>query len=180
MDPEHMNKREFVKFCRDSLIIPRPNSKDPFLTTEQKNRIEMSKLLLEQIVSRHSNFVENMLSTAEVHVIYTSVIRRLKRTTHKEKMNYNDFLNALMKISIEMYVSWNSEEIDVFFTHIYLSFLLFYILFLIPFYSPFSLSLSLRAIYNFSKFLTHPLNSPHAGTERRKVYHLSKTHFKLF
>jgi len=103
MDPEHMSKREFVKFCRDSLIVPRPDTKDPFLTKETRERIETSEILLQHIVSRHSNYIKNMLSTAEIHVIYTSVIRRSNRTTHKDKMNYNDFLNALMKISIEMY-----------------------------------------------------------------------------
>ena len=104
MDPEHMSKREFVKFCRDSLIVPRPIAKDPFRTKEETERIETSEILLQHIMSRHSNYIKNMLSTAEVHVIYTSVMRRNNRTTHKEKMNYNDFLNALMKISIEMYV----------------------------------------------------------------------------
>jgi len=104
MDPEHMSKREFVKFCRDCLIVPRPSVKDPFRSKEETERIEMSEILLQHIMSRHSNYIKNMLSTAEVHVIYTSVMRKNNRTTHKEKMNYNDFLNALMKISIELYV----------------------------------------------------------------------------
>ena len=103
MDPEHMSKREFVKFCRDCLIVPRPTVKDSLRNKEERERIEMSEILLQHIMSRHSNYIKNMLSTAEIHVIYTSVMRRSNRTTHKEKMNYTDFLNALMKISIELY-----------------------------------------------------------------------------
>jgi len=54
-----------------------------------------------------------MLSTVQANVTYTSVVKRKNRKTNVEKMTYNDFLNALMKIAIEMYASnKNVKSVD--------------------------------------------------------------------
>lgn len=74
LDPEHIRATQFVKLCKDCQIIGSTISEaDPPLTE------------------------------ADVQVTYTAEVKRTDRVGTLQKMNYNDFLTALMKISIKVY-----------------------------------------------------------------------------
>jgi hypothetical protein len=73
LDPEHMRATQWVKFCKDCGIV------GPHAVTEAPAPI----------------------TEADLHVSYTVEVTRKNRTGIK-RMNYNDFLTAVMKIAVKV------------------------------------------------------------------------------
>jgi len=110
MDPEHMRKSQFLKLLRDCLVVRRPSNKRSDVPADRQDE---RRQILRSLFEKHHQYGKKMLSTVQANVTYTSVVKRKNRKTNVEKMTYNDFLNALMKIAIEMYASnKNVKSVD--------------------------------------------------------------------
>ncbi len=74
LDPEHIRASQFVKLAKDTQIVGS---------------------------SLHSS--GPMLTEADINVIYTAEVTQRASGDAKRKMNYNQFLTALMKLSVRVY-----------------------------------------------------------------------------
>ena len=101
-DPEHLRKSQFLKLCRDALI------------TKSVKRLSPEKqAIFEDIKSRHEHYEKNMVQAAETQVIYASVVRGNRKGEKKCKMTYHNFLDALMKVALELYgVDSNVKSVE--------------------------------------------------------------------
>jgi len=112
MDPEHMRKSQFLKLLRDCLIVRRGSAsrEKADISLERQNE---RKQILKKLHEKHTKYGKKMRTSVQANVTYTSVVKRKNRKSNIEKMTYNDFLNALMKIAIEMYAgSKNVKSVD--------------------------------------------------------------------
>ena len=101
-DPEHLRKSEFLRICRDALITPSITKLSP-----------EKQAIFEDIQNRHEHYEKNMVQAAETHVIYASVIRSNRKGERKCKMTYHNFLDALMKVALEIYgVDSNVKSVE--------------------------------------------------------------------
>lgn len=106
-EPETIGSSQFVKFGRDALIVKRPKTSAAATSAEERVKRQARKIVLAQIERRHPNYMRNMMSAAQAHVIFTSIVRSgvgsKKARINKEKMTFTQFLSALMKMSVEVY-----------------------------------------------------------------------------
>lgn len=88
LDPEHISSQQFQRFCIDCKLIPDPT------------------------LPKSSNQKQTKFIHSEANIFYVTEATKLKRNDPIKKMNYNDFLTALMKMGFHIYVPRESETVE--------------------------------------------------------------------
>ena len=99
LDPEHMTSQQFVKMAKDCSIVDVAADGTTLVASPARQRAEPGQPQPAQ-----------QLQVADVSVCYVQVVKKSRRT-HKvgtawkkaNLMTYNDFLNALMRLSTKVY-----------------------------------------------------------------------------